>query len=289
VTKQKKCFTDDYAQHAVAPMSKPMSIGMPFLLRQPAKLDSSTTGVLLVHGLMAAPEEVAQWAAHLYEQGFTVYSVRLAGHGTTAIDLASRTHHEWLESVNHGQAILESCCEEIIIAGFSTGAALALLKAIEQPQKFKAVVSISAPMKMASFSANFAGLVNRWNNLLATFNINKFTKRFATNHPDNPDINYPLCPVSSIVEIQTMMRKVKKGLPSLKLPVLVIHADKDPKVHINSAKVIFKKLGSKYKYYKVISFNKHGIVRGEISKQVFSEVDNFFADVLTKSDAYSIG
>jgi esterase/lipase len=281
VADQEARFIDDYARHAVAGVSKPKSIGMPFILRQPVKANKGTTGVLLVHGLMAAPEEVAQWAEHLFQQGYTVYAVRLVGHGTTPQDLESRHYSEWLESVNQGQAILQTCCDNLIIAGFSTGAALSLLKVIEQPHAFSAVISISAPVKMASFSANFAGLVNNWNKLMARVSIHKFAKRFATNHPDNPHINYPLCPVNSVVQMQTLMRKVKKGLPSLRLPILVMHADKDPKINVNSAKVIFKKSGAMQKRYKIISFNQHGIVRGEISKQVFREVDNFLDQVMS--------
>lgn len=280
VAEQEMRFLDDYARYAEAGLSKDKSIGMPFILRQPVNTNKVTTGVLLVHGLMAAPEEVAQWAEHLFQQGYTVYAVRLAGHGTTPQDLENRHYSEWLASVNQGQAILKACCDNMIIAGFSTGAALSLLKVIEQPQAFSAVISISAPVKMASFSANFASLVNHWNKLMARLRIKKFTKRFATNHPDNPHINYPLCPVSSVVQMQTLMRKVKQGLPHLCLPILVMHADKDPKINVNSAKVIFNKSGAMQKRYKIISFNQHGIVRGEISKQVFSEVDSFLAQVM---------
>ena len=107
------------------------------------------------------------------------------------------------------------------------------------------------------------------------FSLNCFTKRFATNHPDNPHINYKLCPINSLVEIKLLMKKVVTGLPTLNLPILVIHGNKDPKVDISSSKTIFKTVGSSKKHFKEINFHQHGIVRGEISQEVFKEMDEF--------------
>ena len=115
-------FLKEYEENYSAGESKPPDIGMPFFLHSPG----SDTGVLLIHGLMAAPEEVREWAIFLHEKGLTVYAPRLSGHGTSSKDLSSRNYNDWLDSVDRGHAILKTCCKKILVAGFSTGAGLAL-------------------------------------------------------------------------------------------------------------------------------------------------------------------
>lgn len=271
-----KRFQEDYKTHYLEGETKAHSIGEPYLLHQA----NAKYGVLLVHGLMAAPEEVREWADFLYAQGYTVYAPRMDGHGTSADDLSQRKMGEWIAAVNRGHEILKHCCEHIIIAGFSTGAAVALKQVIDQPKAFDALISISAPLKFKKFSANFAKPVNTWNKTLKLLDnpllsTERLRKEFVTNHADNPHINYLRCPVSSIVEIKSLMKQVQAGLNEITIPTLVIHADKDPKVDVQSGRDIFKRINTDNAHYKEIDFHLHGIVRGEISKQVFAEVDYF--------------
>lgn len=264
-------FDQDYQRHAVLDESKDKIIGKPFLLHNP----ENKKGVLLIHGLMAAPFEVKQWADFLFSKGYNVYAPRLSGHGTSAKDLASRNKREWADAVERGYRILAECNEDITLAGFSTGAALALDMAIKNPNKFTSLISISAPLKLKKFSAHFANPVNQWNTLLNWLRLDKAKKEFVTNHADNPHINYLSCPVSSIVQIKKLMKGVRRNLASINLPTLVMHATNDPKVDVQSSQEIFKYIGSEYKDYHEIDFDLHGIINGDISKQVFSRVEQF--------------
>lgn len=271
VAHEESLFNQDYQFHAIEGESKDKSIGKPYLLHDP----KNKKGVLLIHGLMAAPFEVKQWADALYAQGYNVYAPRLAGHGTSVIDLAARNKLEWIEAVERGYKILAECSDTIILAGFSTGAALALNIALKHPHNFSALICISAPLKLKKFSANFASPVNHWNKAFGLVKASKLTKEFVTNHADNPHINYLRCPVSSIVEIKKLMKGVRKNLASIALPTLVMHATGDPKVDVQSSKDIYRLIGSQNKSYHEIDFDQHGIINGEISKQVFSQVERF--------------
>lgn len=273
-------FEQDYKRHYLDGETKAKAVGAPYLLHHP----DSDKGVLLVHGLMAAPEEVRQWADFLYTQGYSVYAPRMAGHGTSADDLSKRKMSEWIASVNRGHDILACCSKHIIIAGFSTGGAVALHQAITKPNAYDAVISISAPLKFKKFSAKFAKLVNTWNRSLRQaeallplhlIGTQALRKEFVTNHADNPDINYLRCPVHGIVEIQRLMKAVYQGLPSINIPSLIVHATNDPKVDVKSAREIIKRINTGSKRYREIEFDKHGIVRGDITKIVFQEVAEF--------------
>ncbi len=273
---EESLFDQDYQNHSIVGESKDKSIGKPYLLHNSGNLK----GILLIHGLMAAPFEVRQWADFLYAQGYNVYAPRLTGHGTSVIDLATRNKQEWIEAVQRGYNILAECSDEIILAGFSTGAALALDIAIKQPNNFSALISISAPLKIKKFSANFASPINQWNRLLNGLNVSKAKKEFVTNHADNPHINYLRCPVNSIVQIKKLMKPVRQNLAKISMPALVMHATDDPKVDVQSSRDIYRLIGSQDKTYHEIDFDLHGIINGDIAKQVFNQVDLFLQQLV---------
>ncbi len=266
-------FIKEYEKNYTTGESKPPHIGMPFFLHAPG----SDTGVLLIHGLMAAPEEVREWAQFLHAKGLTVYAPRLSGHGTSSKDLSTRNYDEWLASVDRGHAILKTCCKKIIVAGFSTGAGLALQSAILKPRDFEAVIAVSAPFRFKKFSSRFAEMLNSFNRFCNALGMNKFSMAFMKNDADNPHINYLLCPVSAFVQVKKLMKKVRKSLPDIHIPALVIQAKNDPKVAPKSGPAIFRLLGTDKKHFTWIDYHMHGIVRGKIAKDVFKEVELFLS------------
>ncbi len=268
---ESELFLREYEKNYCAGESKPPDIGMPFFLHSP----DSDTGVLLIHGLMAAPEEVREWADFLHQKGLTVYAPRLSGHGTSSKDLSVRSYHDWLDSVDRGRKILKTCCRKILIAGFSTGAGLALQSVILRPHDFKAVISVSAPLRFRRFSSRFAEALHGFNHLCKSWSLNNLSREFMKNDADNPHINYLLCPVSAFVQVKKLMKKVRKSLHTIDIPALVIQAKNDPKVAPQSGPAIFKLLGTDKKRFVWVDYNMHGIIRGKIAGDVFKEVESF--------------
>lgn len=264
-------FLAERERHYLPGETRPRTVG------EPVFLAGGPVGVLLVHGLMAAPEEVREWADDLHARGYTVYAPRLAGHGTSAADLAQRRMEEWLASVERGHAILDEACTQVVIAGFSTGAALALAEAQRQPGRYRAVISVSAPLRFASRKASLAEAVSLVNRLLGALGLARWRKDYVHNPADNPHINYLRCPVNGIVQIRRLMRQVARGLPGLTLPALVLHGDHDPKVDVRGARRLYRRLGSPRKHYREIPSALHGIVRGAPGQAVFEETAAFLA------------
>lgn len=269
--KERSLFEKEYDRYYIKGETKPKTIGEPYLLHN----HLSKKGVLLVHGLMAAPEEVREWAEFLYSKGYTVYAPRLAGHGTSALDLSTRCFEEWMESVDRGHAILKTCCEKIVIGGFSTGAGLALYQALKKPNDFDAVVSISAPLSFKGLSSDFVELLHAWNLFSKGIGKERFCLEYVTNHPDNPEINYHRCPVKGIVEVRALMRRVYRCLPDLRIPSLIIQGKNDPKVDRRSGLRLSRRIRASESYYREIDFHLHGIIRGIIARNVFNEVEKF--------------
>jgi esterase/lipase len=266
-------FKKEYQKYFLNGETKPKHIGEPFFLPNLA----SKTGVLLIHGLMAAPEEVREWGDFLYSNGYTVYAPRLSGHGTSAIDLSSKRYPDWIRSVDHGIDILKTCCQKIVIGGFSTGAGLALYQAIQKPDTFDGVISISAPLKFKGISANFVELLHGWNLFAIRLGMAPLAKVYAKNHPDNPQINYHRCPIQGLVEVKALMKQVSRSLSSLKIPALIIQGKNDPKVDGQSGQKLFRQINHPHSLYKEIDFHLHGIIRGPVAREVFETVESFLS------------
>ena len=137
-----RLFEEDYSRNATESSQRP-DTGRPFFLLP----DRVEAGVVLVHGYLAAPQEVRALAEYLYERGYAVYGVRLRGHGTSPEDLATRSWEDWYESLNRGYTVIKSYTDRIIVGGFSTGGALALLAVVISfrcPNSPKPVTSVHA-------------------------------------------------------------------------------------------------------------------------------------------------
>src|SRR5207247_7119848 len=97
--------------------------GDPYLLLPPKPV---RPGVVLVHGFLATPAQLKELGLRLAAQGRPVLGVRLKGHGTSPWDLRERTWQDWLHSVERGYEIMSLLSANVLLAGFATGASLAL-------------------------------------------------------------------------------------------------------------------------------------------------------------------
>lgn len=271
----RQIFETDYSRYFIQGESKPMSVGMPFLQR----LLLRNRGVILVHGYMAAPEEIQPLAEFLYQNGYTVYGARLRGHGTAPEDLASQNWHEWYESVNRAYIIMKNTMKSFAIIGFSTGAGLALLQAANKPGRFAGVISINGPARLQDSSAKYSPVVVGWNKLLSVLHMRRGKKEFVVNDPENPHINYSRNPVRGVYELERLMKYVKSRLPEVQAPVLVIQGSDDPVVNPVSGTELFSRLGSANKQLIRISADHHGILRGKASDEVKEKVLIFLKSV----------
>jgi esterase/lipase len=269
-------FAADYDAHRLEGESKPRRIGAPIFYKR----FRARTGVLLVHGYMAAPEEVRPLAEQLYRHGYTVFAPRLRGHGTSPEDLAQRTWGDWLQSVEIGYLILANSCHNVVLGGFSAGAGLALLAATDGLYKVKAVFSINCAMKLRRMTARLAPAAVFWNKLVNKLINDEGRRKFIPNDPENPHINYLRNPISGVKELMDLMNELSGRLDLIKVPALLIQASDDPVVHPEGSKLLYKGLGSQDKELVMIKCNRHGILRGEPSERVFTRVLEFLDDRL---------
>ncbi len=263
-------YKRDYERFFIEGESKPLDVGMPFLIKGRSK----SLGVVLSHGYMAAPLEVRELALYLGRLGLWVYVPRLKGHGTSPDDLATRTYQDWQASVDLGYAIISSICRRVIAGGFSTGAGLAL-DLTARVNNVIAVFAVSAPMRLKDFSSKFAPAVDMWNRIMERTRQVGAKKQFVENKPENPHINYLRNPISGVVELERLMDDLEAKLPTLSVPALVVQSRGDPVVDPKGSRKIFDLLGSQNKEYILFNFERHGILLGDGSRRVHKAIGEF--------------
>jgi esterase/lipase len=263
-------YEKDYESFYIEGESKPIDVGMPFLIKGRSK----DLGVVLSHGYMAAPLEVKELAEYLGRLGLWVYVPRLKGHGTSPDDLATRTYQDWRTSVDRGYAIISSICKRVVAGGFSTGAGLALDLTARVPEII-GVFAVSAPLRLKDFSSRFAPAVDMWNRLMERARQVGAKKEFVENKPENPHINYLRNPISGVVELERLMDDLEARLPDLNVPALVVQSGRDPVVDPKGSRKIFDLIGSDDKEYVLFNFERHGILLGENSHRVHRAIGQF--------------
>jgi esterase/lipase len=235
---------------------------------------SNGVGALLVHGLLASPAELSDYGRYLTERGFTVLGVRLKGHGTSPHDLRQRDWEDWYFSVERGLSILSAFCEQIVLIGFSTGGALALLLAATQEPTITAVVAVSVPIKFRNPAFMLVPLLQAGNDLLAWGPSFAALKPFIENPSEHPNINYRHVPVRSLFELRRLIAKLQGSAARITRPVLLLQAEDDPVVLPESSVILLEQLGSADKQMHWISATRHGILM-ENAGGIWGTIDGF--------------
>ncbi len=217
-------------------------------------------GVLLVHGFLAAPGETRPFGTALQTAGYPVLGVRLKGHGTSPWDLRERAWEDWLESVQRGYEILRAYCEQVCVVGFSTGGALTLIHAATAPLKLAGVVAIAPPMKFRNRNMRFVPLVHGANQILEWVSRQEGVLPFRPTDTEHPQINYRNMPIRGLYELTRMVTSLKKTLPSITCPTLVIQGTEDHVVEPAGAELIMEKLTTGDKRLAWVTSKRHGIL-----------------------------
>ncbi|MDJ0907005.1 MAG: alpha/beta fold hydrolase [Woeseiaceae bacterium] len=108
-------------------------------------VDNPRGGVLLLHGLTDSPYSLRATGAKLHELGFHVVGLRLPGHGTVPAALKKSRWQDWAAAARLAMDHLADTVGDrpIHVAGYSTGAALALDLAIAALDDGEAVTPAS--------------------------------------------------------------------------------------------------------------------------------------------------
>lgn len=192
----------------------------------------SDKGVLLIHGFAASPKEVEPFYSLLVERGYTVYAARVAGHGTTPEDMASKTWKDWYKSLIYGYFAIKNSCSDITIAGQSNGGLLATLTSLFNPSD-----------RLLLFAPAFKAR----NPLIRLSKcLRKFpgggVKRILIG--EQREFNYDIFPYDCLYEMVLLQDYLKPRLGLIDIPVLLSISSSDLTVSTKAAVKSVRSMGT---------------------------------------------
>jgi carboxylesterase len=203
-------------------------------------------GCLLLHGFAGSPHQMRWLGAQLNESGFSALGVRFSGHATHQSDLGRAHYTDWLAGAEDGVSLLKAYCEKVIVIGLATGGAIALIAGATLA--VDGVVSIGTPLQIPP-PARGPRLLT-WT---ATLPFLKTIQRhapipfpFATHDEGSTSwqLVYPFVPSRSISQIANLLQEMRRQLPRVRTPVLLIQSSAGSTDHSEEAVELLSNLGT---------------------------------------------
>lgn len=217
-------------------------------------------GIILIHGFLSSPAEVKTLGEKLVTEGYTVIAPRLSGHGTSPWDLRNQSWEDWLEDINRAHKILKSHTPDFCLVGFSTGGALALRFAADQPDGLIGVSAVSVPIKFRDKAMMLVALLHGSNKLVSWLSSYEGVKPFISHTSEHPHINYASAPVRGLYELRRLISELEERLADIHCRVQILQGNGDPTVEPSSAEIIYEKLATTHKAISWIEADRHGIL-----------------------------
>lgn len=195
-------------------------------------------GCLLVHGFTGSPSEMRPLGEELAGAGYTVAGVRLAGHGKTPEAMAATRWQDWYRTVEKEYRQLKKTCDNVYAIGLSMGGALCLYGASRLD--FKGVISICAPVYLQDRKAMLAPLLQH----VLKFYHKKVTSKEQMLNQEMGRFSYQTIPLAALASLLELVKNMRRDLPRIKVPVLVMQSKKDRVVLPKSGSYIFQQLSS---------------------------------------------
>ena len=197
-------------------------------------------GVLLLHGFTATTSEVRPLARLLHQRGYTVSGPLLPGFGTMPEDANRVRWGDWVEAASLAYHELAAHCPSVFVGGESMGALLALYLASTYPH-VAGVMAFAPALKMRS-------PLLPWIAPLAAPFVPTYRKRSRSSPlTDERWQGYPVYPLPAAVQFFTLARRVRRRLPAVRQPLLVVQGRLDSSVHASVPGIIARETASEIK------------------------------------------
>ncbi len=207
----------------------------------PFFLEGGPVGVLLIHGFTGSPPEMRLVGDYLHQRGCTVSGPLLPGHGTTVEDMNRCQWSDWTDHVEQALADLQARCEKVFVGGLSMGSLLTLYLAAHHPE-LSGIITYSPAVVVTD-------------RLIYLTPVLKYLlpKKPKSGNSDSdltdPEADlrlwsYEENPTFAAHELLKLIRQVRRLLPQVTCPLLVVHSTLDTAIHPTSARLTYEQAGS---------------------------------------------
>ncbi len=226
-------------------------------------------GVLIIHGYGGSIGDYRALAERLHKFGYTIYGLRLAGHGQGQLALRRSTLPEWQQSVVNGLVELHKKCNKIFMVGSSFGGVLVLDYAAQHSD----VIGLVLVNTALSYSGAgiFQGLVLR---LMRLFTPD-YPKRGLTAEERQQAEKIGSAsawPIDGILTTSSFAKtRVAPSLTQVTVSALIMRSHDDPIVGAKNSERLMARLGSENKELVTIPVATHRPFRNEQANDFMAE------------------
>lgn len=235
----------------------------------PFSLIGGEAGVLLIHSFTGSPAEMRPLGHYLHERGLSVAAPLLPGHGVTPADLNRRRRQDWIACVEQALADLQRQCQRVFVAGLSLGALLTLTLAARQ-RNLAGIITYS-PAIIVNDPRAYLVVILKY--LLPT--LAKPPDYFADPAAERLMWSYPVYPVAAAHETMKLISEVKRVLPEVACPLLILYSRGDPTIHPQSAQLVYDRVRATDKAIIALQASGHVITIDCEWRQVAAETYRF--------------
>jgi len=265
-------------------------------------LKGGPKGILLIHGITGTPSEMRSFGKQLHKSGLTVFCNTLPRHCGTLGELKKVTWQEIAEACVQDLTALKKECDEVFVGGLSMGALMAIHLAYQCPRAVRGIVALAPTFFYdgwavhkgkvllnlvwpISFLRNRIDIRESWPYGLKDedlrSNIERFYKNAKASDFSNKVLLFgsPFFPAACLYQHRLFAKVVRKELPEVQHPILILHAKEDDMTSPKNAYLILDHIGSKDKHLILLDDSYHMIVIDKQKELVAQEVTQFLSRI----------
>ncbi|MHA1260181.1 MAG: alpha/beta hydrolase [Candidatus Heimdallarchaeaceae archaeon] len=225
---------------------------------------------MLIHGFTGTHYEMNPLEKFLKDKGYYVENLILPGHETSIEELEKYQWKDWVEYAQDRLEGLKSKEGKVFVCGLSLGGAITLYLGAKN-QDLSGIVLMATPYKAP-----------RWE--LHLFTIFPFIPWFYRYHKSEEvgweDLEalskhrcYGIYPTKAIIQLGKFLKKIKKIIPKIEIPTLILQSIKDPGIPSSHPKWIFDHISSRDKKLVWIKKGGHVIPEDSGKNEAFEAIE----------------
>jgi len=204
----------------------------------------------------------------LAARGLTVSGVLLPGHGTTPEELAHTHREEWIAACEAELARLRDRCETLFVGGLSLGSLLTLWLGAHHAD-LAGLILLGPAIKVRDWRIHLAPLAK----YVITYMPVDHTEDNDLCDPDAIDRVwcYDTRPVAAVAQVLALQREVRRLLPRVRQPALIIQGRHDTALTPDAAQIVHDRISSADKTVLWLENSGHNVLIDGERERVWEE------------------
>lgn len=262
----------------------------------------ASKAVLLIHGITGTPSEMRYLGRALNRAGFTVFCNTLPRHCSTLNELKKVTWQEIVDACLEDFRRLKKDYSQVFIAGLSMGALMGIHLAYKFPDDVNGIIALAPTVFydgwalhkgkfLMKFLWHIPFLRNRidiregWPYGLKDKELRQSIERFYKNAKAGEFTNKvllfgsPFFPLGCLYQHSKFSKVVKREMPLVKTPILILHSREDDMTSLKNAQYVFDHIGSSDKSLVILEDSYHMLTidkeKDKVARESVKFLDKF--------------